>query len=271
MEKIININGVSVNYDISGEGKVIVLLHGFLESLSIWDHFSTELSKKYKIIAIDLPGHGKTGIFNDEHSMSFMAFIVHELLKQEHIEKCFMVGHSMGGSVSLAFAEKYVHHLTGICLFHSNADEDTPERKKYRDKTIKLVEENRIGFISSFIDNLFYKENIEKHSNVIKKLKDISLNTSKEGIIAAIKGMKNRKSHLTLLENLDIPVYFIIGKQDSRINFDEIIKQTLLPKISEILILDKVGHMGYIEAEYLTLNAIDNFARLSYIISKFQQ
>jgi len=264
MEKVININEIPVNYTISGEGNVIVLLHGFLESLHIWDYFSTQLSKKYKVIAIDLPGHGKTGIFNEEHSMSFMAFIVHEILKYENIEKCFMVGHSMGGSVSMAFAEKYTHHLTGLCMFHSNADEDSPERKEYRDKTIKLVEENRIGFISSFIDNLFYKENVQKYYDKIQTLKNISQQTSKEGIIAAIKGMKNRKSHLDLLKELNIPIYFIIGKEDSRININDIMHQILLPKISEALILDKVGHMGYIEAETITINAIDNFAKFSY-------
>jgi len=88
----------------------------------------------------------------------------------------------------------------------------------------------------------------------------IAENTENEGIIAALKGMRNREGHFNTLKKLNVPVYFIIGKQDSRIPLASIIPQLELPSNSEALIIDNVGHMGFIEAKGKTLLALEHFA-----------
>ena len=85
----------------SSNGPCIVLLHGFLESLCIWDEFVNELSKDFKVLTIDLPGHGKTENFSEVHTMEFMAETVKAVLEHLKIEKCVLIGHSMGGYVRL--------------------------------------------------------------------------------------------------------------------------------------------------------------------------
>ena len=87
-----------------------------------------------------------------------------------------------------------------------------------------------------------------------------AMRTSSKAIIAALEGMKYRTSKLDVLTNARFPILFILGKKDSRIPFEKTLAQAALPKNGEILVLDNVGHMGFIEARKTTLKAIKGFA-----------
>ena len=249
-----------INYKIEGKGNAIVLLHGFLESLNIWDDFTKELATDYKVIRIDLPGHGKSENIETVHTMGLMAESVKAVLDAEGIKKCVMVGHSMGGYTTLAFAEQYPDYLKGFTLFHSAAHADSEETKANRDRTIAIVENDRAGFINNFIPDLFAPDNVKRFSKEIESLKKTAANTSKEAIIAALKGMKERTEKLSLLRTIAIPVMYIIGKEDSRIKTDIALGQAALPYRCSVALLGGVGHMGYIEAGEETLKAIKCFA-----------
>lgn len=259
MEKVVSFEKGELCYTISGEGPVIVLLHGFLEDHSIWSSFAKKLAVNNKVIAIDLPGFGKSSVFNNTHTMALMANAIYYILIEENIEKCVMIGHSMGGYVTLEFANLYPDKLTGLVLFHSHGSADDEEGKTNRDRTIKIVKNDRLGFVNLFIPLLFAEKNIDKYEQEIIGLQKKALKSSPEGVIAALAGMRDRNDQLELLKEIEIPVFFIIGKQDSRIPIDKILPQLQLPPNCEALILDGVGHMGFIEAEDLTFSAVEHF------------
>jgi len=259
MEKQLQSGSGTIFYTVNGMGPAVVLLHGFLEDHSIWNDFSDQLQNKYTCICIDLPGFGKSDVFAESHPMDFMARKVNEVLENEKIEKCVLVGHSMGGYVSLAFAKLFPEKLSGLVLFHSQAASDSEEGKKNRDRTIKIVQQNHTAFIHSFIPSLFAKDHVADFSNEIDALKKIADKTPAKGIIAALLGMRDRESHLDTLEKLQTPVYFIIGKQDSRIPMETILPQLRLPSNCEALIMDEVGHMGFIEAKEKTFLSLEHF------------
>jgi len=259
MEKQLQSDSGSIYYTIKGNGPAVVFLHGFLEDQSMWKDFSDSLKNKFTTICIDLPGFGKSDMFNSEHSMVFIAEKVHQVLEQENINKCILVGHSMGGYVSLAFSKLFPDKLSGLVLFHSQAAADNLEGKKNRDRTIEVIKNNHKGFIYSFIPSLFAEDNIERFSGEIDELIHIAENIENEGVVAALKGMRNREDHFNTLKKLNVPVYFIIGKQDSRIPLNSIMPQLELPSNSEALIIDDVGHMGFIEAKEKTLLALEHF------------
>ncbi len=259
MNKEITFKGAKINYTITGIGDTIVFLHGFLENLTMWDVFSEKLSETYKVITIDLPGFGKSEVISDNHSMRTMAGAVNSVINHEGISKCILVGHSMGGYVALAFSELFENKLNGIVMFHSQAAADDEEAKINRNRTIKIVENNHAKFISGFIPSLFTEDNAVKFSTQIQQIIDSSLLTKNIGIIAALAGMRDRKDYQELLTRLKIPVLFIAGEEDSRIPLEKIKYQIALPEFSESLILENVGHMGFIEAKDLTYNAIENF------------
>ena len=264
MEKQIKFQNKEINFKDEGSGKPLILLHGFLGSLEIWKDFSTVLSKKYRVISIDLPGHGKTENFSETHTMDFMAETVKAVLENLKIEKCVMAGHSMGGYAALSFAEKYTDFLQGLCLFHSHAMPDTPEAKINRERAINAVSLNRKGFINQFISELFAPENLEKLKEYIEDQKEKARQIPKETIIAAQSGMKERSGKINLLTKISVPILFIVGKKDSRIPIDKILVQTVLPSHSEVLILGNVGHMGFIEAPEETMKTLDCFVNKTF-------
>ena len=259
MDNYFNYQEKKIYYRVKGKGQSIVLLHGFLESQNIWNHYSEQLSKTHRVITIDLPGHGKSDNISSVHTMEQMAMIVKELLDRLQIKKTVIIGHSMGGYVSLAFAEMYPQLTKGFGVFHSHALADSTEAKINRGRAIQVVKNSHKDFISSFIPELFTLKNQEIYANEIKELQAESRLMQKQGIIAALNGMRQRTDKLKLLKNTDVPVLFIIGKKDSRTPIDVMNIQINIPKHSEVLILDQVAHMGFIEAKKTCLSFINSF------------
>jgi len=264
MNNTINYKGKTIHFESAGQGSAVVLLHGFLESSQIWKAFAEDLSKEYRVVTVDFPGHGRSQIIGEVHSMEMMAETVKFVLDKLEITENVIVGHSMGGYVSLAFAQMYPDFIKGIGLFHSQASADSDETKENRRRTINIVRRNRIGFISSFIPDLFAEANIPKFQDEIDLLKKHASEISPEGIIAAIEGMKQRSSKLDLLMQAKIPFLFIAGKEDSRIPVQNVMAQAILPELAEVLILSNVGHMGFIEAKTETLQMIKGFLNQVY-------
>jgi len=244
-----------------GRGPAIVLLHGFLENMGMWEYFVKKLSDDFRVITIDLPGFGKSECLGRVHPMEQMAMVVNKVLKVREVNNCLMIGHSMGGYVTLAFAAKYPGKLKGLGLMHSHALADSPEAKVNRNRAIDVVNSDRGTFIFNFFPDLFAPENVSFHEKEIRKLYEDALETSPKAIIASLEGMKCRTDKLEVLVKSKVPVLFILGKKDSRIPFEDTMKQATLPSTSEILVLDNVGHMGHIEARKKTLKAIEGFAK----------
>ena len=168
MNNFIIYKDTKIFYTVTGSGNAVIFLHGFLENLTMWSEFSKMLSETNKVIAIDLPGFGQSGIISNNHSMSIMANVVNAVIKNEKISKCIIVGHSMGGYVALAFAELFEDKLNGIILFHSQAASDNKEAIINRNRTIKIIENNHAKFISGFIPSLFTEENTVLFSSEIQ-------------------------------------------------------------------------------------------------------
>lgn len=268
MEKIIHYQSKNIHYKISGKGNCLVLLHGYLESLEMWKQHQEQLSANYQIITIDLPGHGKTDNIDKVHTMTLMADVVLEVLKTEHIQKCVMIGHSMGGYTTLAFADKYPQMLNGLGLFHSHALADNEETKLNRERTIDLIEQDKGHFINHFIPSLFAPDNKEKFAKEIDFQIASANKMPKENVIAAMAGMKERYSSIDILVEAKVPVMFIAGKHDSRIPLEKTLAQAALPKNSQLTILGNSGHMGWIEEQQKTIAAIDGFMKFCLIENK---
>lgn len=250
-----------------GSGPVLVLLHGFTEQLGIWDGFVRQLRNHFRVIRIDLPGHGKSPVMGKIHTMDMMADSVKAVLSRLRIRKCVMIGHSMGGYVTLSFASKHSSMLRGYGLFHSQAEGDTKEGKINRDRTIAIIRENRFNWLNQFIPDLFAPHNRFRLEKEIRAIQAEAEHISPESLIASLEGMKRRSSRLDVLSESKVPVLFIAGKLDVRIPFDKIIQQASLAQHAEILFLGNTAHMGYLEAREATYRAVKNFTENCYSLS----
>ena len=256
---------VKTRYSDKGKGRVIVLLHGFLGSLEVWEEFSTKLSKRFRVISIDLPGHGETPCIGYIHTMELMAQCVKAVMDSLELRKYIVVGHSMGGYVALAFAELFSQNVSGLCLFHSTAMPDSEEKKKNRSREIEIVKTDHKQFVSELIPKLFAQSAISLLKAQVDKAQQIAINTPKEGIVAALRGMKERPSREMVLKNTKYPVLFIIGKQDVILAWENLLLLTSLPKRSFNIVLEHAGHMGFYEAPDETFKALRKFAGMCFI------
>ncbi|MDJ0645353.1 MAG: alpha/beta hydrolase [Flavobacteriaceae bacterium] len=237
--------GIDVFYNDQGKGQAIVLLHGFLENATMWDRLSAELVKRNRIITIDLLGHGQTGCLGYIHTMEQMAETVEAVLNKLKIRRSVMIGHSMGGYVALAFAEKHPDALKGLCLLNSTSRADSDEKKKNRDRAIAVVKKNHQAFVRTAIVSLFRPKNRRIFSKEIKNLKKEALKTPLQGIIAALEGMKIRDHRDMLLHFSPYRKLLIIGKKDPVLDYDSLIDQVKDTEADVAEFPD--GHMSYIE------------------------
>jgi len=227
----LNFQNTNISFTDVGAGKVVVLLHGYVESKEVWGKFAAELSKKFRIISIDLLGHGESGNTNSVQTMDSMAEAVHFLLDFLKIDKCFLIGHSMGGYVALAFLEKFAKRLLGFSLFHASPLADTDEKKEKRNQEIMLIkmgEKNRVCRLHT--PKTFAIFNLEKFATEIEIFQNISLNTPAESIIASLEGMKIRPNRSELLAKTELPFLYIIGMHDNFVPFN-ILEKIKLPFI----------------------------------------
>jgi pimeloyl-ACP methyl ester carboxylesterase len=247
-------------YDTKKGEKNLVLLHGYLETSEVWADFTKLLKPHFRVIVIDLPGNGLSGTNKDENSMEFMADVVAEVLNHSKIDKATVVGHSMGGYVALAFAEKYGEMTEKLCLFHSTPNPDTEEKKQNRDREIAIIEENRLSLIlNTNIVNMFADENLKKMEKSIMMISENAIISEPEGIIACLRGMKSRKDMNTFLSGFDKPLLLIFGKKDKYIS--ENIAVGLIEKFpdAEILMLENSGHAGFLEEPEISSQKLIEF------------
>jgi pimeloyl-ACP methyl ester carboxylesterase len=259
--------GFKLAYQSRGDGPALVLIHGFTESSAIWEDFAGELSAGFRVITPDLPGHGRSDCIGEVHTMDAMAGAVKSLLDHLGVKACVMIGHSMGGYVTLSFARMYPEMLRGAGLFHSTALPDSPEAREGRSQAIEIIRSDRKGFLFKFIPGLFAPENRERLKEEINALVKAANSMTAQAIIAAQEGMKIRQDGRDVLFAASYPVMFIGGQKDNRIPFESIRELAGIPETSYSLFLKNSGHMGYLEARDETLGFVRFFAETA---SKFR-
>ncbi len=237
--------GINISYSSAGKGTAIVLLHGFLENKTMWQPFLKEFSKKNRILTIDLLGHGKTECLGYVHTMEEMAEAVKAVLSHLRLRRVVLIGHSMGGYVSLAFAEKYPEMVKGLCLMNSTPQSDSEERKLNRDRAIQAVKQNYKSFVRISITNLFRPKNRTIFSKELKNVKEEALKTPLQGIVSALEGMKIRRDRTQLFRGGNFKKLLIIGKHDPVLDYKSVFE---IAKESDIEVAELPdGHMSQIE------------------------
>ena len=251
--------GVEVVYSQIGSGQPVVLLHGFLEDRSMWNNYAEKLSSEFKVISIDLLGQGQSGSTGYIHSMHEQAAAVAAVLFIENVEKCTVIGHSMGGYVALALAEKQPNLVDGLMLFHSTAFADSEARKNDRERVIRLVQRGKRVYINAVIPSLFAEELRPGLKTEIAQLIAIANGFSNQGIIANIRGMMERPDQTQVLKNGLFRKMIVHGKLDSVIPTDDMLHLAALTSSIRLEIIDNIGHMGHLEAPETCFKLIAEF------------
>ena len=259
MKKTFDTNFGTTSYSITGNGETLVFLHGFLGDSSIWNPFVEHFNTNYKIVTIDLPGHGETAIVQDEITMDFSARLVNEILEKEGISNIHLIGHSMGGYVGLAYANLFTKNIKSLTLFNSTAKADSKQKQSDRLKAVRVFDMNPSIFIDEAIKNLFYENNLTKFPEEVLRLTKIAKKTSVKGAQGSLRGMRTRKDYVEWLSKQKFPILYIAGKNDNTIPYTSIIEQK---GDANLTTLENSGHMGFVEEKEKCIKAIEEFITL---------
>jgi pimeloyl-ACP methyl ester carboxylesterase len=263
MKKMIQYKNVSLLYHIHGDGSAVVLIHGFAETNSIWKNQAAYLNDYCKLIIPDLPGSGESQLPDpslQNLSIDYLADCIYAILENENLQQCIMLGHSMGGYVTLAFAEKYPGKLTGFGLVHSTAFADSEEKKQNRMRGIEMMESyGSYSFLKTAIPGLFSEVFKKKEPAVVTELIDESRQFKKENLQRYYYAMMQRPDRTLVLTNSNLPVLFVIGTEDTAAPLNDVLKQSHLPEIAYIHIIENAGHMSMLETPDILNGILKNF------------
>lgn len=249
----------SVHFWEKGAGQPLVLIHGYCETSNMWSEFADSLSGEFRIICPDLPGCGNSPIQGDQITLEEVAVILEEWMEENQLVKPIVIGHSLGGYVTLALTELMGNKLSGIGLFHSTAYADDQDKKDTRNRTITFLKKNGVEkFVTSFVPPLFpehrRKELAEEINQAIEEAKRCSL----DGLVAFAGAMRDRKERTETLKSFQGPKLLIAGTEDGAVKIEASRSQKDL--FSNYVELEGVGHMGMVEEKEKTLELIRNFA-----------
>ena len=256
-EKFIMAGSTALHVCDSEQGeRCIVLLHGYLESLLVWDDFVPLLYKQLRVVTLDLPGHGISVVTGECHTMEFLADTVAEGLKALGIQRCTLVGHSMGGYVALAFCERHPDMLDGLVLLSSTPNPDTEEKAENRRREIALVRAGKKEMLARVAPAAgFAEENRTRMADAIEDLTEQVFVTEEEGIVARLNGMIARKDQNEMLRQTKVPVLFILGRKDNYIPVEAAEKMVADHPEARVVWLEHSGHMGFLEEPEATAKA----------------
>ncbi|MEO6723074.1 MAG: alpha/beta hydrolase [Ferruginibacter sp.] len=248
-EKSILYQQSKIFYRLIGKGKPVMLLHGFGEDGDVWNGQVSFLKDHFQLIIPDIPGSGMSEFIQDANIETYAeiikAILDAELNSNGTQESISLIGHSMGGYITLAFAEKYPAYLNSFGLFHSSAFADNDEKKQTRLKAIDFIKTNGAhAFLKTSTPALFTKEFTSAQPSRIDELIEAGKIFTSEALIQYYNAMIDRPDRTNILRTFNKPILFIIGEHDTAIPLQASLQQCHIPSRSHVHILKHSAHMG---------------------------
>lgn len=234
------------------------MIHGFCESGKMWEDFAEKLSDGFRVICPDLPGFGDSPISGDQISLEEVAVILEDWLDSNRIENPIVIGHSLGGYVTLALLELMGNRIKAIGLFHSTAFPDDADKKEMRNRTIAFLKKNGVEkFVTSFVPPLFPENRRAELSKEIEIAIEDAKRSSLNGLVAYSAAMRDRKDRLEVLRNFSGLKLLIAGTEDGAVKIES--SRAQKDAFSNYAELEGVGHMGMVEEKQKTLEIVRKF------------
>ncbi|WP_159888524.1 alpha/beta fold hydrolase [Paenibacillus puerhi] len=239
--------GWSISYTEQGSGHPLVLLHGFCGSGAYWDEVVPLLDAHYRVIVPDLRGHGESGSPDEAYTIEGMADDIAALIDELGTEKAIVLGHSLGGYVTLALAERHSDKLRAFGLVHSMAFPDDEKGKAGRLQAKQTIREQGLSvFIEGLIPKLFAPAHLESMPEAVKQAKEIGLGTSPEGAMHTLDAMRERPDRNAVLQSMELPLLLVAGENDQIIP----VERTFVVQGDYVTqrLISGAGHMSMMEA-----------------------
>ena len=263
MEKIIN-------YKIIGNGRPLLLIHGWAMNAEVWETFINSLSANYQVISIDLRGHGKSKQLDGPFNYEVFAKDIRLLINKLELKDLTLIGWSMGVSVILKMLEQPLPlpFLNSLVFISGNpslvkrADYENGIPEVVVKRLYKNTERDFEKGLQTFHNLLFTPEELThiKQMNIFKIITDKNNIPKKEAALESLKCLQNEDLRDTI-EKIAAPLLLIHGKNDQISLSDAAVYMNKRIRKSELLLLDDTGHVPFITKEKETLEKLKIFLK----------
>lgn len=251
--KKLNINGFNLAYYRQGKGTPLVLIHGYPLDHTTWNDVLPLLGNDFDVIMPDLRGFGASDVVESQYKISDMASDIAGLLDALSIEKAFIVGHSMGGYISLAFARASFQRVLGLGFLSSQATADSLERKQGRYASAEEIMKTGVGPVSESFPVL-----LSPDQKVQAFVRDLIAKQSPTGLANALKAMAERDDSSPILSGFDFPVAIVHGDADMLIPIQRAREINDAIPHATLLELPEGGHMPMMESPKAVVSILKN-------------
>ncbi|HEX6730034.1 MAG TPA: alpha/beta fold hydrolase [Pyrinomonadaceae bacterium] len=256
------VNNVELAYDDVGSGPAIVLIHGYPFNRTMWDEQVAALRDNYRVIRLDLRGHGESESSEGPATMNLMAQDITSLLDQLDIGRAVIGGLSMGGYVTLAFHRLFPARVEKLLLADTRAQADTEENKKVRgEQAQKILAEGMGGIADMMLPKLLAPETVSKRPEVVKRVRTMMLQTKPEGAASALRGMAGREDQTERLSEIKVPTLILVGRDDAITPVADSEMMHAAIAGSRFLVIENAGHVSNIEQPEQFNKALIDFLR----------
>lgn len=236
------VNGVTIAYTDEGEGPPLVFVHGFPLSRDCWRPQIDAFRLSHRCIAPDLRGFGESEATAGPVPMDTYADDLARLLEALGTGPAVLIGHSMGGYVTFAFARRHPEMLDGLVLVGTRAGRDTPEAAAGRKATAETVQAHGVAdVIDSMAAKMLAPDN--RDERMMQKVRGFMESASPAGVAGALLGMAERPDSTPYLDAVTVPTLVITGLDDVIIPPGE--SQDIAAAItgSELQAIQDAGHL----------------------------
>jgi len=255
----VNINGQTISYTERGRGLPLVLVHGFPLDNRIWESQVANLSDKYRVIAPDLPGFGKSQPPRP-FTLESLADSLHAFLTQTKAIPCALAGLSMGGYMSFAYERKYPIDLKALILVDTKAEADTPDGKAGRNKMIETVRSSGSPAIAAaMLPKMLSPQTLQSRPQLVQQVKTIMEACPAQTIEYALAAMRDRNDYRDCCPSVALPTLILVGDADAIT--PPAVAESMQKSIphSKLIIIKGAGHLSPMEQPEQVNQAIRQF------------
>lgn len=254
------VNGANIHYEERGGGAEAVLFaHGLLFDGSIFDDQIAALESRYRCIAFDFRGQGKSEITRSGYDMDTLSGDAAALIEALGASPCHFVGLSMGGFVGLRLAARRPALLRSLTLLDSSADAERPlDRLRYG---VLAFVARWLGFrpVIDRVMPILFGEKVLGDPASRTRWRDRILANDRIGVTRAVRGVIGRESVRDRLEAIALPTLIVVGDGDRTTPPSHSRRLHEAIRGSRLVVLPGVGHMSTLEDPNAVTDALRSF------------
>lgn len=244
----VQINGIQLAYTDQGKGTPILFVHGFPMNKAAWEPQVKALSSSFRVISLDLRGHGESEAPLWHYTLEKYADDIHGLLEHLSIDQAVLAGLSMGGYTLFDFHRKYPDRVKGLILADTRASSDTKEVKEGRFKMAQTAYQKGLDpIIKAMVPKLLSPASVEGRAELVQKVRNIITCNKAAGVIVDLIAMAERPDSVDLLPEISCPTLVLVGEHDSATPPSEVKEIADRIKDARFEIIPRAGHLSNLE------------------------